>query len=261
MPGFLKTFGGQKHSEERWSFELDQRYNGAFGGTNGGVLSAISIHAARLTTQRRPASIDSRYIRGFRPGMARVVTTTINQGRTLSIIAIDIFDTDDRLCTHSVATLVEQSALAAEVQMVSGVLPETDLTSWEDGKLWRQPPGVNIPLIDTFEPRSLGGKNQQTTTATKLLWREDHTEAEAACIAADISVGPPVARAVKGAASTPNPDLSLRFCGTSEPEGYLIASCELLAIVNGLASTSVSVWNRRELLAVGVSSTTCLPLP
>ena len=169
-------------------------------------------------------------------------------------------DTDDRLCTHSVITLVEQSALAEGVQYAGHALPDASLASWEDGKLWREPKGQDIPLIDTFEPRSLGGKDQETTTATKVVWEESATSEEAACIAADISVGPPVARAVRGAASTPNPDLSLRFCGMTEPSGHLIATCELRVIVSGLASTSISVWNERELLAVGVSSTTCLPV-
>ncbi len=260
MPSFLETFGGRRQGDAQWSFELEHRFNGAFGGTNGGVLSAISIHVARLETERRPASIDSRYIRGFRPGTARVEITPFNKGRTLTVMGIDIVDADDRLCTHSVITLVEQSALAEGIQQTSHVTPDANLASWEEGKLWRQPKGQDIPLIETFEPRSLGGKDQETTTATKVVWEEPGTSAEAACIAADISVGPPVARAVRGAASTPNPDLSLRFCGTGDPSGHLIATCELRAIVNGLASTSISVWNGKGLLAVGVSSTTCLPL-
>src|SRR5438552_286657 len=38
--------------------------------------------------------------------------------------------------------------------------------------------------------------------------------AEAACLAADISVSPPLGYAMSGErVSTPNPDLSLRFCG------------------------------------------------
>ncbi|MCZ6640918.1 MAG: thioesterase family protein [Gammaproteobacteria bacterium] len=270
MPGFLDTFAGRKRSDSLWSFELEEHFNGAFGGTNGGVLSALSVYVARVETERRPASIDSRYIRGFRPGTARVEVTTIRKGRTLSVLGIDIFDGNDRLCTHSVITLVEQSGLAENIQHLNQVLPAAHLATWKDGKLWRQPTGQIIPLIDTFEPRSLGGNNlrsnnlrskkNETATATKVVWQEPGTSAEAACIAADISVGPPVARAVQGGASTPNPDLSLRFCGTNDPGEHLIALCELRSIVSGLASTSISVWNRAELLAVGVSSTTCLPL-
>jgi len=258
MPEFLDVFGGRSDQDTRWSFDLDKRFNGAFGGINGGVLSAISVYVARQEAGRRASSIDSRYLRGFRPGAARVETNILNAGRTLTVIGVDIFDSKDRLCTHSTITLVEQSALAEELQQPNHVGPSQDLRAWEDGKRWRQPDGHDIPLIETFEPRALGGRDQETTTATKVLWHEAGTAAEAACIAADISVGPPVARAVRGRASTPNPDLSLRFCGSSDPGTHLIASCELQAIASGLASTRISVWNGGELLAVGVSTTTCL---
>jgi hypothetical protein len=65
---------------------------------------------------------------------------------------------------------------------------------------------------------------------------------------------------VRSAASTPNPDLSLRFCGSSDPADFLAACCTLRTIDRGLASTSIDVWNSGELIAVGVSSTTCLPV-
>ena len=260
MADFMDTFAGQHGSQGEWRFDLAKRFNGAFGGTNGGVLSAISVYVARNSSGRRPASIDSRYIRGLRPGVARIVATTLNHGRTLTIVGIDIFDADNRLCTHSVATLVEQNALAQDIALTGHVLPSEHLMAWEDGKRWREPKGQEIPLIETFEPTALGGKDHETTTATRVVWQQRETSAEAACIAADISVGPPVARAVRGAASTPNPDLSLRFCGTSEPDHHLIASCELQAIVGGLASTRIAVWNGSDLLAIGVSTTTCIPI-
>jgi len=264
MASFLEIFRGVAKSHEKgvWTFEIDKRFNGAFGGTNGGVLSAISVHVARQLSGRRVASIDSRYIRGFRPGTARVVSRLVNKGRTLTVMDVDIVDAQDRLCTHSVVTLVEQNALAADVQRSDHLIPPEDLAAWQDGKPWRLPKGpMEIPLIETFEPTALGGSDLTTITGTRVIWRESGTSAEAACIAADISVGPPVARAVRGAASTPNPDLSLRFCGSSDPADFLAASCTLRSIDGGLASTSIDVWNGADLLAVGVSTTTCLPIP
>ncbi|MCZ6710216.1 MAG: thioesterase family protein [Gammaproteobacteria bacterium] len=259
---FVETFCGVGNSnEEAWTFEIDQRFNGAFGGTNGGVLSAISVHVARQQSGRRAASIDSRYIRGFRPGTARVVSRLVNKGRTLTVMDVDIVDAQDRLCTHSVVTLVEPSALAVGIQHRGPVMPP-DIAIWEDGKPWRAPSApMVIPLIETFEPTALGGGDSMTITGTRVVWRESGTSAEAACIAADISVGPPVARAVRSAAATPNPDLSLRFCGSSDPAEFLAACCTLRTIDGGLASTSIDVWNGADLIAVGVSTTTCLPIP
>jgi hypothetical protein len=263
MASFVETFRGVGNSnEETWTFDIDERFNGAFGGTNGGVLSAISVHVARELSSRRAASIDSRYIRGFRPGTARVVSRLVKRGRTLTVMDVDILDAQDRLCTHSVVTLVQANALAVDIQHSGPLMPPPDMASWEDGKLWRAPSGpMVIPLIETFEPTALGGSDSMTITGTRVVWQESGTSAEAACIAADISVGPPVARAVGSAASTPNPDLSLRFCGSMDPADFLAACCTLRTIDAGLASTNIDVWNARDLVAVGVSSTTCLPVP
>ena len=267
MVDFLTVFSGappasRTSGQYAWRFDLDKRFNGAFGGTNGGVLSAISVYAARRQSGRRPTSIDSRYIRGFRPGTAKVVVRPVNEGRTLTVLDVDVVDAEDRVCTHSVVTLVEQDALAGDVQYNDHLVAPDDLAAWADGKPWPRPKApMEIPLIETFEPTALGGRGQTTVTGTRVVWRETGTTAEAACIAADISVGPPVARAVRGAASTPNPDLSLRFCGSSEPGDFLAASCTLRTIDAGLASTSIEVWNDADLLAVGVSTTTCLPVP
>ncbi len=261
MSTFLETFAGRASDDSQWTFDLDERFNGAFGGTNGGVLSAISLYVARNESGRRAASIDSRYVRGFRPGSARVVATLLNEGRTLTFMSVSIFDSDDRLCTHSTVTLAQPSALANELQHAGGATPLKNLSSWEQGRPWSQPKGLQeIPLIETFEPTFLGGQGVESITATRVIWQEADTHSEAACIAADISVGPPVSRAVRGAALTPNPDLSLRFCGTSTPGDYLTASCRLERIVEGLASTRIAVWNASDLLAIGISTTTCIPM-
>jgi acyl-coenzyme A thioesterase PaaI-like protein len=261
MATLRDTFKGAPiGAEGTWSFELETPFNGAFGGTNGGVLSALSVFVARSMTGRRPSSIDSRYLRGFRPGTARVVPRLLNSGRTLSVVSIDIFDADDKLCTHSAVTLAERSALAETLHHPAGATLPENLKPTGEGKVWRSPAGQPIPLIDTFQPTAVGGAGDETLTATKVVWREPGTAAEAACIAADISVGPPVARAVRGAASTPNPDLSLRFCAEPEVGDHLVASCRLEGIDAGLASTRINVWSGATLLAIGVSTTTCIPL-
>jgi acyl-coenzyme A thioesterase PaaI-like protein len=260
MASIRDTFNGAPLSAEgSWSFELEAPFNGAFGGTNGGVLSALCVFVARSLTGRRPSSVDSRYLRGFRPGTARVVPTVLNRGRTLSVVSVDVFDADDRLCTHSTVTLAERNALAEALHHAAGVTIPDSIKPVAEGKVWRSPAGQPIPLIETFQPTAVGGSGDETATATKVVWQEPGTAAEAACIAADISVGPPVARAVRGAASTPNPDLSLRFCSEPEVGDHLVASCRLECIDGGLASTRINVWSGVTLLAIGISTTTCIP--
>lgn len=261
MSQFKELFRGDQRSDTDWTFDLAENFNGAFGGTNGGVLSAISVFAARITSGRRPASVDSRYIRSFRPGRARVSLNTVSQGRTLCVMQVAVIDDDDRLCTQSSVTLVEPSALVVELQQTNADAAPQGLIAWDEGKPWRQPRGpMVIPLIDTFTPTALGGEDGEIITGSRVLFDDAELCAEAACIAADLSVGPPVAQAVKGSAATPNPDLSLRLCGSSAPGARLIAACKLVSIDAGLAATRIGVWNASELVAIGVSTTTCLPL-
>jgi hypothetical protein len=117
-----------------------------------------------------------------------------------------------------------------------------------------------IPLIATYRPTQLGRNGGATVTGIDIPWREPGTSAEAACIAADMSVGPPVARVARASASTPNPDLSLRFCATLDDVTRPYASCTVERVAGGLASTRLSVWSEQQLLAVGISTTTCIPL-
>ncbi len=261
MSSFRQLFRATQTSDTEWTFDLAEEFNGAFDGTNGGVLSAICVFVARSTSGRRPASIDSRYIRSFRPGTARVRLETVSEGRTLWVMRVSVVDDGDRLCTQSSVTLVESGALAVGLQQTNADSQPDGLIPWDDGKPWQQPRGpMVIPLIDTFEPTALGGRDGEIITGSRVAFDDAELCAEAACIAADLSVGPPVARAVKGAAATPNPDLALRFCASSAPGERLVAACKLVGIDAGLAATRIGVWNATELVAIGVSTTTCLPL-
>jgi hypothetical protein len=261
---FATAFGGAPLADGAWQFELEERFNGAFGGTNGGALSALSVFVARSATGRRPTSIDSRYLRGFRPGTARIVPTVLNEGRTLSVVSVDVVDEDDRVCTHSTVTLAAPEMLAQDLD-VAGGLVRPDMSAFRDGKPWPQHETRPIPMIDTFRPTHLGSTPHEVFTAVAVIWDEPDRSAEAACIAADVSVGQPVMRAVRGAASIPNPDLSLRFVDFSAndapPADHLVGVCALDGIDRGLATTRTSVWQDDRLLAIGVSTTICIPLP
>ena len=56
----------------------------------------------------------------------------------------------------------------------------------------------------------------------------------------------------------PNPDLSLRFTGADASTDHLISMCRLASVNGGLATTSLDVWSDATLVAVGISTTTCL---
>lgn len=256
---FADCFSGEKHGEGEWQFELDESINGAFGGTTGGVLAALAVYVARdMTPGRQVAGIDARFIRGFRPGTAIVTGTLINAGRTLSTVQVSICSSEGKLCTLALVSLVNRDSLANVAQ--PDVPAPSGLLELVDAKRWPQPkPPMQIPLIDLFEPAFMGKTSSGLACAVKTIWDKSENCAEAICIAADLSVGPPVMGALKGQClATPNPDISLRFCRDIELPDFLIACCRLESLAGGLAITRIEARTADTLLAAGVATTTCI---
>lgn len=255
---FEERFGGTALGDNAWQFDLKADWNGGFGGTTGGVLSALTVFAARgLAPGRFPSSVDSRFIRGFRPGLARVVPTLVKEGRSISTVSVDILNEEGKLCTRSTITLIVAEALA-EVEANDGAGKLEGMRPLSEAKVWPQSKNRPIPLIDTFQPAFMGLDDSGTATRVDVVW-DDGGLAEAICIAADLSVGPPVARALQGKPlAMPNPDISLRFCRDAELPEYLVASCRLDCMESGLATTRIEVRAGEKLVANGISTTTCL---
>lgn len=256
---FADCFGGSRLATGHWTFDLKENINGAFGGTTGGVLAALGVYVARdLALERAVASVDVRFIRSFRPGVATAVGTVINEGRTLSTVQVDISNEEGKLCTRALVSLVNTQTLG-EIDH-PGIEMPVGLLEADQGKPWGKPkPPMQIPLLDTFEPCFRGKTSSGTAVGVKTLWDGNQHSAEAACIAADLSVGPPVMSALNGQRlATPNPDISLRFCDQSKLPRSLAACCRLESLVAGLATTRIEVWADDALLAIGISSTTCI---
>ncbi len=257
---FAERLRGTPKEDGEWAFDLAEELNGGFGGTNGGNLAAICVFAARgVAPGRQPIGIDARFIRSFRPGQAKVVPTVLNAGRTLSTVSVDIFTDQGKLATRGTVSLVEPDALA-DFSAPSDTPDLSDLLSYEDGKTWRHPGKTyRIPMIDTFQPRYLGKVDCAIATGVKVIWDDPSASTEAACIAADTSVGPPVASQLKGKPlAIPNPDLSLRFTGLATDADHLVSISWLENLRDGLATVALEVRAGPDLLAVGIASTTCL---
>lgn len=252
---------GEAAGEARFVFALGRELHGAFGGANGGVLAATCVASARaLAPGRVPAGLDARFVRGLVAGDARVVATMLHEGRTLSCVSVDIRDERDRLCTRGTVSFVTPSALEP-LDDPGAALSAPAWIPYEEGRPWPKPKGpTDVPLIDTFGPREVGrDAGRGIATAVRVHFDEAEALAEAACIAADISVGPPVGSVVGGRGiPIPNPDLSLRFCGTAPLGPVIVAAARLERIGAGLASTRIEVWSGGSLAAVGVSCSTLL---
>ena len=105
----------------------------------------------------------------------------------------------------------------------------------------------------------VGRDDRGIATSVRVLWDDPGTCAEAACIAADISVGPPVSAAMQDkTVPIPNPDLSLRFNSEADLPETLVAAARLEGIQGGLALTRIEVRAGTRLVATGISCTTLL---
>lgn len=256
----LEFLNGEEQRDGSWRFSIGRELHGAFGGANGGVVAATCLATARQAVPERvPAGLDARFLRGLPAGATRAVPTVLHQGRTLATVAVDLFDERDKLCTRGTVSLVEPSALAP-IDAPGVADPPSGWCPHADGKAWARPSsGVRVPLIETFDPRVVGNDDRGVATSVRVLWDEPGTCAEAACVAADISVGPPVGAATGGRPiPIPNPDLSLRFNARDDLPRSLASAARLERIQAGLALTRIEVWTEETLVATGVSCTTML---
>lgn len=238
------------------SFELGRNMHGAFGGVFGGAVAACALRTARQAAPgRTPASLDVRFLRGLPAGNARAAATVLHAGRSLTTVSVDIADSGGRPAARATIGLADSAALhTADTPSVADQAP---VTGHPGGSDWTTPNGVQIPIVATLRPRVLGAGPSWVATGLRVPW-DIGAGAEAACLAADMCVGPPVAAARAGKwIPHPNPDLSLRFVGeVLEPD--LIGVGRLQRISGGLAAVSITVWSGDDVVAAGVCSSMLL---
>lgn len=247
------------------TFAFGAHLHGAFGGVFGGVLAAAAVRAARdVAAGRVPASLDCRFLRALPAGRARAVVTVLHAGRSMTTVAVDLVDGRERVATHATMTLVETGGLAA-MMLHPGPGAATGTTG---GTPWRNPPGVEAPIIDTLEPRTIALPHAATTTiatAIDVPWDDPNgtATAEAVCLAADLCVGPPVAVACRGRrVAHPNPDVSLRVATAPVPPGEaIVATGRLAALDAGLATVAIDVAAAGRTVGVGASFSVLLEAP
>jgi acyl-coenzyme A thioesterase PaaI-like protein len=186
-------------------------------------------------------------------GEAVARTNVLHSGRSLSTISVDLSDDKDRLCARSTISLVSTDALVAVGR------PGPRPGSWKSHNEATPWPAI-APIVSTIDSRLVGNDDRGLATAMKVPWDiGSDSSAESASMAADMAVGPPLG-ALTSEASTPNPDISLRFCG--EVTAPIVVGVGRLArAAGGVAAVNVEVWSADELVATGVSTALMIPLP
>ncbi|MEC7827214.1 MAG: acyl-CoA thioesterase domain-containing protein [Actinomycetota bacterium] len=247
---------------DAWHLQLPTDIHGAFGGVTGGALAAAAIALGRtIEPGRVAAGIDIHFLRGLSTTGATVKVTTLSSGRSLAIVRAEFSDASGKPTTEARVAFAAPETLRTDIHTAdrdAGLLgpPPSDLST--DAKPWRKPEGVEVPIIDTARPRAarVGGS---IATLITIPWDATDDGSEGSCLAADLSVGPPVDAAIpKGTwVPHPNPDLSLRFSGPVTHED-LVAVAVCREISGGLATVETEVWQEQSLVAKGISTSLLL---
>jgi acyl-coenzyme A thioesterase PaaI-like protein len=252
-----ECLGTLEQAAGRWSAQVGRELYGAFGGAFGGVLAAIAVHVARtLAPGRAPAGIDCHFLTGLRAGDAAVRAAVVREGRSLSIIDVSIADSGGTPATEARVTLVDPSALSP-VDAPPDLAPVTG-----EGRPWAAPAGIDIPIITTLQPRTIPCDDGSTAVALRVPWddAEGSCAAEAACLAGDLAVGPPVAEACGDTWTPhPNPDFALRFATMRTTSDEVVGIGRLAGVDAGLAAVTIDVRSAAgQRLAVGIASSLLL---
>lgn len=250
----LHEFLGAAPGDDCWRFELGRELHGAFGGAFGGVVAAAAVLTARTCAVGRvPVALDVRFLRSLPAGTATAVPTVLHEGRTLSCVSVDLSQADGRLAARATVSLVNTDALAPLTRDQAA----PPIPAYDDARPW---PPIGAPIIETLAPRTVPWPDASGAVAIRVPWNDDgaDTSAEAACLPADMCVGPPVGLGIAGEGlAFPNPDISLRFAApVTSPD--LVGIGRLERVHTGIATVGIEVWGEGGLCAIGVSMSTLL---
>jgi hypothetical protein len=238
-------------------YAIRKELYGAFGGVFGGVLGAIALREARAAAPgRAPISLDLNFLRGVPAGEATVVVDTLASGRSMTSIGVSI-STGGRLCTAAVVKLADQGALA-DVDVPGAAAAHPPAPAYDTGRSWGDS-AAGIPMVGTLQPRTITGDPRGVGFALQVPWDSPGADAEAACFAADGSVGAPLAIAAAGRFTHPNPDIAMRFMPGASAGREVVGFGCVERGGGGAVLVRVEVWSGYQQLAAAVSCALQLP--
>ena len=238
-------------------YAIRQELYGAFGGVFGGVLGAIALREARAAAPgRAPISLDLNFLRGVPEGEATVDVDTLASGRSMTSVSVSV-SMAGRLCTAAVVKLADQAALA-DVDVPGAAANQPPAPPYDSGRSWGESAAA-IPMVATLQPRTITGDPRGVGFALQIPWDSTGADAEAACFAADGSVGAPLAMAATGRFAHPNPDIAMRFMPGAAAGREVVGFGRVERGGGGAVLVAVEVWSGTEQLAAGVSCALQLP--
>jgi hypothetical protein len=169
-------------------------------------------------------------------------------------VTVDLAQPDGKLAARATVSLVNTEALASLTRNTD----TPTIPSYDAGRPW---PPIGAPIIETLAPRTVEWPHDGNAIAIRVPWNGNGADAsaEAACLPADMCVGPPVGLGIAGEGlAHPNPDISLRFAAPVTTAD-LVGVGRLERVHGGIATVGIEVWDEGGLCAVGVSTSTLLP--
>jgi acyl-coenzyme A thioesterase PaaI-like protein len=252
----LYEFLGAEPTDGGLRAEFSREVYGAYDGAFGGIVAAFALAAGRREAPgRRPLALDARFLTPVKAGTVHAEPRVVRAGRTLTVVDVSVRDANGELGATATLSFVD-TTLLHELDDAAMVRPGASIAHAEASpfQLRRR----DVPIVGTLGPRVALTSADLVATALLVPWEQEHTGPEAACLAADLSVGPSVERELEGEwVPHPNPDLSLRFCG--EDAGPEVAGVTRLERVSsGVAAVRIEVFSGIDLIAVGCSSSLLL---
>lgn len=249
--------GASAGEEGTMTFALGRELHGAFEGAFGGVVAATSLTAAReVAPGLRPIALDCRFLRGVPAGEVRARVETVRAGRTVTALRVLVEDADGGLCATADASFADPGALHP-LDDAGMVRPGASIT-YAEASPW-QLRKSDAPIVGTLEPRLALTDPGLLATVLRIPWAEASRAPEAACLAADMSVGPPVAQELGDHwVPHPNPDLSLRFALEDVGVDEIAGVARLERVGAGVAVVRFEVFAGMDLVAVGCCSSILL---
>lgn len=250
----LDALGARPDGDARWRARTPEHLQGAYGGTFGGLLAALSVAtASEAVSGRTPFSLDAQFLRGLRGEEAEIRCDLLREGKSLAAVAVSILD-GDALATRATVMLADVA-----------VLDDWDLDPGHPappsgGKPWGHPPGQTVGIIETLKPAARRTDDGAIATTITVPWDAPDASAVAACFSADVATGPPVEAAFDGGwRPHPNPDLSLRFLPRSLSSSELVGVGRLDGVASGVAVLDLDVWCDDERIARGTATSLVSP--
>jgi acyl-coenzyme A thioesterase PaaI-like protein len=260
--------GGPSRDGDEWCFDLGEHLQSNWGAVYGGAVSAAMLAVARSATpERSPRSLHVQMVRSVPSGRVSAAATVRHSGRTVATVEVELVDERRKLAAIALVTMVTPDAVAADYDRTIAA-PTFRLNEIPGAASDGIAGAAAAPVVATLNltPRGETGRliaenvrscvdgSPAAVMECAVPWEDlECTGPEAACLAADLAVGPAILWSyISSQDIGPNTDLTLRFT-TAPATPVVFAAGTMLSVQRGTATVGIEVQGGDNQLAHGLS--------